>query len=47
MSTVPEITPAAFLSTRTHGLLQAACLGERHARRVGQIDALDRGEELE
>ena len=34
MSTVPEITPAAFLSTRTHGLLQAACLGERHTRRT-------------
>lgn len=33
MSTVPEITPA-FLSTRTHRLLQAACLGEHHARRT-------------
>lgn len=32
MSTIPEITPAAFLSTRTHRMLHAACLGEHNTR---------------
>jgi len=34
MSTVPEITTTPFLSTQTHRLLCAACLGEIHAHRT-------------
>lgn len=34
MSTVPEITTTPFLSTQTHRLLRAACLGEIHAHRT-------------